>query len=457
LKEETSLSTHPAPAELEAFMDRSLSPDLFRQTARHLLGGCDACNALLKPHYRHLLSALSAESAREDGAVSDPRLDRLATGFRHYRAYRGRETVQQRKLAFLLARGGARRVLERGPEAPPLRGLGALRALLDRSWAVRHENPGEMKSLARLAVEVAGRLSPRWHDERDAADWQARAWSELGNALRVSDDLDEAERAFRVAFDFFQRGNQEAPLKARLHDLYASYLGTRRKFDLAFAALDVVHSTYLELGDSHLAGRALATKAMYLHYSGQPEQAVAVNQQAMSLIDRARDAELLLFSYHNHVRFLVACGQFDAARRELSQHLDDLQRLKGRIYQIRLQWIQAQVSAGLREWQTAEEGLCAVRAEFEREGMGFHAAVASLELALVWMRQGRYEETERMVLEVCDVFIALRVRREALGAIIVLKESFESRIATLGLLQEAIGLLGRWQASSDEPSLGQGK
>lgn len=447
------MSAHPTSAELKAFTSRPLSPDLFRQTARHLLEGCAECNALLSPHYRRLLSALSAESAREGGTVSDERLDRLAVDFRSYRAYVCRETIRQRKVAFLLTRDGGQEALKR-PEAPPLRGPGALGALLDRSWAVRHENPGEMKSLAHLAVEVSGRLYPRWHDERDLADWQARAWSELGNALRVSDDLDEAERAFRAAFDFFHRGNQEALLKARLHDLYASYLGSRRQFDLAFAALDVVHSTYLELGDSHLAGKALATKAMYLHYSGQPEQAVAVNQQAVSLIDGARDADLLFFSYHNHVRFLVACGQFDAARSELSQHLSDLRKLKGRIYQIRLRWVQAQISAGLREWQAAEEGLRAVRADFEREGMGFHAAVASLELALVWMRQGRYEETERMVLEVCNVFIALRIRREAFGAIMVLKESFESRIATLGLLEEAIGLLARWQASSEERSLG---
>ena len=450
------MSKHPTPTELEAFTNRSLPPDPFRQMARHLLGGCASCNALLRPHHRHLLSALSAESAAEGGTVSDERLDRLAFAFRSYRSYLRREETRQRKVAVLLARGGDRKALVDRPEAPPLRELGTLRALLDRSWAVRHENPGEMKSLAHLAVQVAGRLHPHWHDEWDAADWQARAWSELGNALRASDDLDEAERAFRVAFGFFHRGNQEARLRARLHDLYASYLGTRRRFDLAFAALDVVHSTYLELGDPHLAGKALATKAMYLHYSGQPEEAVAVNQQAMSLIDRARDAELLFFSFHNQVRFLVACGQLDEARRELSRHLGDLQRLKGRIYQIRLSWIQAQVSAGLREWQRAEEGLRAVRKEFEQEGMGFHAALASLELALVWMRQGRYGETERMVLEVCGVFFALRIQREAFGAVMVLKEAFENRMATLGLLEEVIGLLGRWQTRSDERSMPPG-
>lgn len=450
------MSEHPTPTQLEAFTNRPLSPDAFRQTARHLLGGCASCNALLRPHYRHLLSALAAESARQSGAVSDERLDHLSAAFRSYRSYLRREETRRKKVTVRLARGGGQEALVSRPEAP-VRELGALQALLERSWAVRHENPGEMKRLARLAVAAAGRLHPHWHDERDAADWQARAWGELGNALRAADDLDEAGQAFSTAFVFFRQGNQEARLKARLHDLYASYLGARRKFDLAFAALDALHATYLELEDSHLAGKALATKAIYLHYSGQPEAAVVVNQRAMSLLDQTRDAELLLLSLHNHVRFLVACGQLDEARSTLARHLDDLQRLNGRIFQIRLCWTQAQVSAGLEEWRTAEEGLRSVRERFEQEGMGFHTALASLELALLWMRQGRYEETEKMVLEVCDVFLALRIQLEAFGAIMILKEAFERRMATLGLLEEVISLLGRWEMGADERAASQGE
>ena len=450
------MSEHPTPAQLEAFTNRPLLPDSFRQTARHLLEGCASCNALVGPHYRHLLSSLVAESARDGGTVSDERLDHLAFAFRSYRTYLRREETRRKKVTHLLARGEDPEALVGRPKIA-IRELGALKALLDRSWAVRHENPGEMKRLARLAVEIAGHLHPHWHDERDAADWQARAWAELGNALRVSDDLDEAEHAFGAAFAFFQRGNQGARLNARLHDLYASYLGARRKFDLAFAALDALHAAYLELGDSQLAGKALASKAIYLHYSGQPEAAVVVNQQAMSLLDRAHDAELLLLSLHNHVRFLVACGQLDEASSTLARHLGDLQRLNGRIFQIRLCWTQAQVSIGLGEWRTAEAGLRSVRERFEREGMGFHAALASLELALVWMRQGCYEEAERMVLEVCDVFIALRLQREAFGAIMILKEAFERRMATQGLLEEVISLLGRWEISADAGSVTQGE
>ena len=63
-----------------------------------------------------------------------------------------------------------------------------------------------MVSLARHAVEVARRLDPRYQTPQERADLQARAWGELANALRASDDLHEAERAFGFAFASFSRG-----------------------------------------------------------------------------------------------------------------------------------------------------------------------------------------------------------------------------------------------------------
>lgn len=376
---------------------------------------------------------------------------------RSYRRYLRREESRQRRMALALeAAGELNTLLNNKAEIPSLRGLGTLRALLDRSWAIRHENPEETKCLAQLAVSVAGRLDPRWHDQRDAADWQARAWGRCGNAHRAADDLDDAERDFGIAFDFLRQGTGDLPLKAHLYDLHSSYLGTRRQFDLAFAALDIVHSTYLELGDSHQAGRALLVKAIYTFYNNKPEEAIRINNAGMALIERHRDHSLVFMAIHNHLSFLVGCGEYREARKALFKQLGNLQGI-GHVSQLKIRWLQAQISAGLQDWQSAEDNFLYVVEGFDQEGMGFATAFASLELAVVWKRQGRDEETQKLVLKVADVFLALRIQREVLGAMMVLKDAFEKQMGTIGLLEDAVEFLRRWYVNPNEKFMPRGE
>ncbi len=134
----------------------------------------------------------------------------------------------------------------------------------------------------------------------------------------------------------------------------------------------------------------------------------------------------------------------------LFKHSGGLQNIEGRVFQLRLRWLKAQISVGLGEWKSAEEGLLDVKAGFEQEGMGFAAALTSLDLALLWMREDRYEETEKLVLEVHEVFVALRIQREAFGAIMVLKDAFERRMGTIALLEDAVDFLRRWYVNPNE-------
>jgi hypothetical protein len=76
---------------------------------------------------------------------------------------------------------------------------------------------------------------------------------------------------------------------------------------------------------------------------------------------------------------------------------------------------------------------------------------------LLWMRQSRYEETERLVLEASEVFVALRVQREALGAMMVLKESFERQKGSIGLLEDVVEFLRRWHPSSNDRFMPRGE
>ena len=329
-----ALSEHPTSAELAAFFAGGLPAGRLRKVTRHLLGSCASCTATLSAHHQRLTEPPSMDAY-------EVALDRAFARARDYKRHLRREELRGRKVATLLQEGGLEALLAADL---PFRGSGMLQALLERSWAIRYENPAEMASLARHAVEIARRLDSRYYNSQERADLQARAWGELGNALRAADDLHEAERAFGYAFAFLLQGTGELHLKARLYDLHASFLGTRRQFELAFAALDIAYTAYLELEDTHLAGRSLLSKAIYLHYSGQPEMAIEINRRALNLIDAAREPSLRFFAINNQLVFLIACGRFKEAKRELFRKRAELGQLKGRVNGLKLLWIQGRAA-----------------------------------------------------------------------------------------------------------------
>lgn len=385
-----------------------------------------------------------ALSVDEDAAYSKV-LKRAQRTARHLR----READRAREITPMLIHAGLMAVVQEADL--PLSGLAMYLALLDASWAVRYENPREMVSLARAAVEVSGKLDPRLYGAQRINDLKIRAWGELANALRVADDLDESERAFGTAFELLSHGTStdDPYLKVRLYDLHASFLGSRRRFSLAFSTLDVVFALYLDLGERHLAGRALIIKAIYALYSGHPEKALRLSEEGFPLLDKDREPELFFFAAHNKISFLVACGRFREAKKEHFRYRADFESVEGKVNHVKLRWLQAQVSAGLEEWESAEVAFLEAKDGFEAAGMSFHAALASLDLSLLWMRRGRWRDAEVLGREAADVFLALGIQREALGCVMILKDAFKKRKATVVLLEGVVEFLRQSQIDPD--------
>jgi len=342
-----------------------------------------------------------------------------------------------------------REVLAMSPEARESRtALGALESLLERSYALRYDDPQEMVRLARKAVELSLGLDPAVFGARRVADEQARAWGELANAYRVAEELWEAQRAFANAFKVLERGTENRLLKARLFELHASLLGTQRKFALALEALDIVFALYQEVGDVHLAGRSRITKATYLHSYGRSEEALVLNQQGLNMIDETRDPALPVVAVQNQLSFLVACGNFMEAQEFLSRNRH-LSKTGGQVAGIKLRWVEGQIDYGLDRLADAEAIFLEVKQSFENAGLGFGEAVAALELALVWMRQGRVAEAEQVVIEAAGVFAALNIHREALAAVHLLKEAFRIRKASVELIAKTVEFLREWEITPD--------
>lgn len=340
----------------------------------------------------------------------------------------------------LLESGG----VEELAEAPSdLKGLPAYEAFLERSWSLRHDDPDEMVRLAMFATLVAGKLDPATHGSRQVKDLQCRAWAELGNAYRVADDLDAADFALGRAAELYLEGTRDELLGARLFDLQASLFGARRSFAAALQTLDVVHELYVRHGDVHLAGRALIKKGLYSGLANDSEEAIRLLRRGLAMIDAEREPQLALSAVHNIAFFLIGCGKFREARSLVWQNLPLYDAHGGQLHRIKLQGLRGLICAGLGELDRAEEYLTAARRGFEEAGVRYHAAIAGLDLAVVWLRQGRREEARDLVLESVRVFLELRIHREALAAVLVLQRAFEKGLQADALLDKAREFLRR--------------
>lgn len=314
-------------------------------------------------------------------------------------------------------------------------------ALLERSYELRYDDPEQMVDLARLALIVAERLSPERLGTLSAADLCCRAAIELANAFRVADLLDEARRTLGEAADWLAKGTQSPALEVRLHEVQASLLADSRHFDAACDALDVVYRAQIEGGDRHLAGRALIKKGLYLNYKGDTGGAIPVIQQGLAMIDAERDPSLLFGALHNLGHCLINLGQLRKARALLWMNRRRYKDALGRVSQLKLLWLQAQIDLGLGERERAQARFLAVKQGFGEAGLRYKEALVALEMALVHAQDGRAAEARSLGLEAAGVFLSLGVEREAMSAVLLLQKAFELRMMPVALLQSVLEFL----------------
>jgi tetratricopeptide (TPR) repeat protein len=347
------------------------------------------------------------------------------------------EQERFRKALSLLSSGDGVLALTDG--GMDVKGEGVYEALLFLSWNIRYDDPRHMCHLAKVAVEMCDTFDPKVYGTQRTADLRARAWGELGNAYRVANRYREAEQAFGMAFRFCHQGTGSRALALRLHDLEASLFGTLREFELALDRLATLTRMYREEGDLHLAGRALITKALYTYYSGDTEEACRLADEGLRLIDGVRDPSLILIGAFNQVLFLVDAARYLEAKRLLFEYRPRFTE-QGRIVKIKLRGIDGSIDYGTGKLKSAEIAFREAKAGFVEAGMTFACGVASLELSMTLLRQGRRAEAIEEGLESAALFLSLDIQREILGTAAYLQKIFEDGTVELATLEKTV----RW-------------
>jgi tetratricopeptide (TPR) repeat protein len=416
------VSDHPTSEELEDFLRGGLPMEGTADAVRHLFR-CRTCRSSVAPRAAELLDA---PRERELPPQGDTAYDRALD--------------QALDRAFAAVREAASD--PRGVDPSRLQGLEGYRALLARSWSMRREDPRQMVELARLATVAAEGLDPRRYGEREVADWRAKAWIELANGQRVANDFGGADASLAEAARHLVTGTGNERLRARLLDVKASIEGHRCRFKAAFEALDSVAEIHLRRGDEHLAGRALVSKGLFKGYAGESAEAYELTRRGRALLDESRDPVLYVQALHNEIGLLVDLGRFKEARSLLWLNLKRLQE-QGRIGNIKLRGLWGLIHSGLGQLDEAVRELEEARVELQAAGLPYTAAVGGLDLAAVYLQQGRAADAERVIRESSRIFQSIGVPDQGHLAVLLLQKALEQDIASASLIRRTARFLRR--------------
>jgi hypothetical protein len=422
------LNEHPTAQVLEGFRQETLSWEDFKAVLCHVLG-CESCARALLPtpvpeadYERPIARAFAA--VLEEKARQERERDEAERWLAHYLS-------------------GGRSFEEMLPtERESLCTWSLCQVLIEKSQALRHDDPEGMIALAELAVTVAEKLPCSIYGELRVGEHQARTWGELANAYRVADELDRADEALDMAFEWLPRESKDDLLLARLDDIAAALRAAQRDFNEAFGFLRMAYRLYMRHGHRHDAGQVLIRLGLYAGYDNDPEEGVRRIGDGLQMIDRDRDPQLVFSAFHNMLLFTVELEDYRWARQLLFMIRPLYAHYAGRIDRIKLKWVEGKCAAGLDDLKRAERAFREARAGFEALKLPYKAAIAGLDLCSVWYRKGgRSTAIRELVEEMVAEFRRVGVEREALAALLMLRKALNRDEATLYTIELTADLL----------------
>jgi tetratricopeptide (TPR) repeat protein len=308
------------------------------------------------------------------------------------------------------------------------------------AWA---SDPAQAVELAELALGIAERLDVQAYGESLTEDTRASAWAYLGNALRVASDLGGAEAALARAELHYRRFENDPLTEAEILGFQASLRNSQGRFDEAVHLLNRALRLYRGVGDRHQEGRTLILKAMVLGDGGSCAEAIRLLRRGLSRIDPAAEPRLVLAARHNLIWFLNDLGRHREALAALERSRPLYLEIGSRMHLVRLRWLEGRIALGLGRLEEAERALSLTREAFREQGIEFDAALASLDLAMVYARRGDASEVKRIAAEIVPVFQACQVHPEAIAAACLFREAAEAERVTSGFLDRMAGYLRR--------------
>ncbi|MGH9361917.1 MAG: hypothetical protein ACRD2T_08365 [Thermoanaerobaculia bacterium] len=307
--------------------------------------------------------------------------------------------------------------------------------LVERSHALRYQDPEGMLREAHLAVSVAEAIRPTSapalvHDAR------ALAWGHLANAHRLRSELPEARKAFGKAFSELERGSGDPALRARLSRLLATFCYKTWELGKATALLTEAVAISRRLRDRPEEAMALMQLGVVAIISGNPEAALVPLRLSFRMLNRPQDEVLRRAALQNLVRCWIDLGRPDRAYTLCADAEPLVARCTDTSLMLLWEWHRGLIDRDLGLLDAAETRLRRAREGYVQLNLSQDVAVLSLDLASVYLRAGKVPHALQALSDAIPIFQALGIHRSLLAAFLQLRRIARQTDRALALLQK---------------------
>jgi len=306
---------------------------------------------------------------------------------------------------------------------------GLCQLILTKSLEAGFEAPATAVNLANLAVKVSSRLGDVYHPEW-VQDLRARSFAYLGNARRVLGELRSADDAFRSAEVHLGQGTGDPRLHAEILDLQSSLRRAQRRLNEALTLSETALSLYKVAGDARGVGISLLKKAKILEEKGDLGRSIDLLSNRAAEIEGAHDRRLFAYARFNLLGCLTLAKRYQAADHLLTEVQGLFGGLEEPVNLLRLRWTEGNIALGLGRIDEAASSFREVQAAFMERGMAYDAALVSLDLSLVYLRQRNLTDLKKLSSELVLLFESRDAHREALGALYLFQKACEEERLT---------------------------
>jgi tetratricopeptide (TPR) repeat protein len=280
-------------------------------------------------------------------------------------------------------------------------------------------------------VEVA-ELALAWldvlpaHLETSRSSLEALAWAWLGNAHRLAEDFEAAERCFATSQHRLKEPASEPPdprVEAEVYALQGTLRLSQGDFAEAKRLLDHAISFCRALGLHELLIRCLLQRTTVVGAGGDPLATIPDHHTAIALLDDLDSPELKLKAYHGLATNLTLAERYEEAEEALGIAQSLCLENGYPLLRHQLELVAGKMAHGRGMLDRASKALEAARAGMIALDLPGYTALASLELALLRYHQERFEEAAALASEALPIFNGYKIDRETRTALEILRKA----------------------------------